>query len=94
VDLWGRGVKVLVVYPGLVDTELFGLPDNDPVLESGVEPVPVSELVTAVFDAMESDAVQVYVPAWFEGIVSTKAKDVGAFLAGTADFVASARRQE
>src|SRR5579863_4304734 len=33
VDLWDRGIRVLVVYPGLVDTELFGLPDNDPVVD-------------------------------------------------------------
>ena len=32
VDLWQTGIKVLVVYPGLVDTELFSLPDNDPVV--------------------------------------------------------------
>ena len=30
VDLWDTGVKVTVVYPGVVDTELFTLPDNDP----------------------------------------------------------------
>ena len=29
VDLWDSGVKVTVVYPGVVDTELFTLPDND-----------------------------------------------------------------
>ena len=27
-DLWDSGIKVLVVYPGLVDTELFSLPDG------------------------------------------------------------------
>ena len=32
VDLWDTGVKVLVVYPGLVDTELFSIPDNDPLV--------------------------------------------------------------
>src|SRR5579863_9167825 len=30
IDLWDTGVKVMVVYPGVVDTELFTLPDNDP----------------------------------------------------------------
>ena len=29
-DLWDDGIKVLVVYPGVVDTPLFTLPDNDP----------------------------------------------------------------
>ena len=29
VDLWDMGIKVMVVYPGVIDTELFTLPDND-----------------------------------------------------------------
>lgn len=88
IDLWGRGVKVLVVYPGLVDTELFDLPGNDPVIDSGVEPLPVQDLVSAVFEALDRDAVQVYVPSWFEEIAATKARDVEGFLSGAAQFVA------
>jgi NAD(P)-dependent dehydrogenase (short-subunit alcohol dehydrogenase family) len=88
VDLWDSGVKVLVVYPGLVDTELFSLPDNDPVLNAPLQPIPVSELVEAVFAALDRDAAQVYVPAWFGDVAAQKASDVAAFLAGTADFVA------
>jgi short-subunit dehydrogenase len=88
VDLWQTGVKVLVVYPGLVDTELFSLPDNDPVM-AAVESVPVSELVAGVFDALSSGAVQVYVPGYFADIASGKAGDVQGFLTGTAEFVAS-----
>ena len=42
IDLWGTGVSVLVVYPGLVDTELFSLPDNDPVVDPTMVPIPVS----------------------------------------------------
>ena len=42
VDLWDRGIKVLVVYPGVVDTELFTLPDNDPFTAS-VESITVEE---------------------------------------------------
>ncbi len=88
VDLWQSGVKVLVVYPGLVDTELFSLPDNDPVI-AAVEPIPVSELVAGVFEALDSDAVQVYVPGYFGDLASSKAADVAGFLSGTAAYVAS-----
>jgi len=88
VDLWQTGVKVLTVYPGLVDTDLFSLPDNDPVLSATIEPVPVSELVAGVFDALDSDAVQVYVPGYFADLAAGKAADVGRFLAGTAKYVA------
>ena len=47
IDLWDAGVKVLVVYPGVVDTELFSLPDNDPLI-AGVESISVDEVVDAV----------------------------------------------
>ena len=92
IDLWETGIKVLVVYPGLVDTELFTLPDNEPVMAS-VEMVPVSELVHGVFDALESGAPQVYVPAYFGDIVSAKAADVAKFLSGTASYIASPEGQ-
>jgi NAD(P)-dependent dehydrogenase (short-subunit alcohol dehydrogenase family) len=88
VDLWQTGIKVLVVYPGLVDTELFSLPDNDPVI-AAVDAVPVSELVDGVFDALDTGAVQVYVPAYFGELASGKAADVAGFISGTAAYVAS-----
>jgi NAD(P)-dependent dehydrogenase (short-subunit alcohol dehydrogenase family) len=87
IDLWETGVRILIVYPGLVDTELFSLPDNDPVL-AAIEPVPVSELVDGVFDALERGAVQVYVPAYFADLASGKAGNVQGFLAGAARYIA------
>lgn len=91
IDLWESGVKVLVVYPGLVDTELLSLPDNDQVIDAAVERVPPSDVATAVFDALDRDAVQVYVPDWFGDLASGKAANVGGFLAGAAEFVAQQR---
>ena len=91
VDLWDTGVKVLLVYPGLVDTELFSLPDNDPVVSSPVTPIPVAELVSAVFDALERRASQVYVPEWFLEVAAAKAQDLDTYLAGAADFIAQQR---
>lgn len=88
IDVWSSGVKVLVVYPGLVDTELFSLPDNDPVPAAPVTPMPVSELVAAVFDAIERGASQVYVPGWFQEVAAEKVKDLEAYLSGAAAFVA------
>ena len=91
VDVWETGVKVLVVYPGLVDTELFSLPDNDPVPDTPVTPIPVSELVAAVFDALERGGSQVYVPGWFGDVFARKAQDPDAYLSGVADFMAQQR---
>jgi NAD(P)-dependent dehydrogenase (short-subunit alcohol dehydrogenase family) len=92
VDLWETGIKVLVVYPGLIDTELFSLPDNDPVL-AAIDPVPVSELVDGVFDALDRDVVQVYVPGYFADLASRKAGDVEGFLSGTAKYIAAQRAE-
>ncbi|HEY5026217.1 MAG TPA: SDR family NAD(P)-dependent oxidoreductase [Acidimicrobiales bacterium] len=86
IDLWDTGVKITVVYPGVVDTELFTLPDNDP-FTAQVESITVDEAVTTILAGVAADAAQVYVPAWFGDVASSKAADVGKFLAGTAEYV-------
>jgi short-subunit dehydrogenase len=68
VDLWDTGVKVMVVYPGVIDTDLFSLPDNDvPNLPVPAEPVSVA--VDAILDGLASKAVQVFVPEYFAEIL-------------------------
>jgi short-subunit dehydrogenase len=94
IDLWESGIKVLVVYPGLVDTELFSLPDNDPVMNTPVVKISVDELVATVFDAVAREEPQVYAPQWFADVAAQKAQDVGAFLAGAAAYVAQQRAGE
>ncbi|MGA2520259.1 MAG: SDR family oxidoreductase [Acidimicrobiales bacterium] len=86
VDLWDTGVKVMVVYPGVVDTELFTLPDNDP-FTADVEAIPVEEAVAAVLAGLAEERLQVYVPSWFGGLTAGKAADLENFLAGTAQYV-------
>jgi short-subunit dehydrogenase len=86
IDLWDTGVKVTVIYPGVVDTELFTLPDNDE-FKAQVEAIPVEEAVATMVDGIERGAAQVYVPQWFADIASGKAADVEGFLAGTAEYV-------
>ncbi len=85
-DLWGTGVRSMVVYPGVVDTELFTLPDNDPLL-GAVEALTVDEAVAQIMGALSEDALEVYVPGWFADVVVGKANDLGAFLAGAAAWV-------
>ena len=86
VDLWDTGLKVMVVYPGVIDTELFTLPDND-VPDLPVAAEPVSVCVDAILAGLESGAAQVFVPEWFHGVAANKEKDVGAFLEGTAAYL-------
>jgi short-subunit dehydrogenase len=85
-DLWETGVKIMVVYPGVIDTDLFSLPDNDvPSLTVAAEPVSVA--VDAILGGLDSGAAQVYVPEYFAAICTSKAQDVGKFLESTAGWL-------
>jgi short-subunit dehydrogenase len=86
VDLWDTGVKVTVVYPGVVDTELFTLPDNDP-FTGDVEAITVDEAVTTILEGIDSGSHAVYVPAYFAEFAQARARDVDGFLAGSAAYV-------
>jgi len=86
VDLWDTGVKVTVVYPGVVDTELFTLPDNDP-FAGGVDAITVADAVTTILEGIDSGSHAVYVPAYFAEFAEAKARDVDGFLAGSAAYV-------
>jgi NAD(P)-dependent dehydrogenase (short-subunit alcohol dehydrogenase family) len=88
VDLRDTDVKIHVVYPGIIDTELFSLPDNDPAPTS-IEALPVSALVGPVLDLVERDGFEVSVPEWFPDVYAGKYRDVEAFLDGTIAFARS-----
>jgi short-subunit dehydrogenase len=90
VDLWEAGIKVMVVYPGVIDTELFHLPDND-VPDLPVQAEPVAVCVDAILAGLESGAAQVYVPQWFHDVAANKAQDVGRYLEGTAAYLRDQR---
>lgn len=90
IDLWGTGVKVLVVYPGVVDTELFTLPDNDPLI-AGIESIPASDVAGAVIEGLDNDVPQVYIPSYFADIVAVKSGDLAGFMEGAAEYVRQAR---
>jgi short-subunit dehydrogenase len=89
VDLRDTDVKVHVVYPGIIDTELFTLPDNDPLGNTGIEALPVDAIVEPVLTMIEQDRLEVAVPEWFAEIMAGKYRDVGAFLDGTIAFARS-----
>lgn len=89
VDLRDTTVKVHVLYPGVIDTELFHLPGNDPLGTTGVEMLPVDAIVEPVMTMIEQDQLEVSVPDWFNGVYASKAGDVGGFLKGTIAFARS-----
>ena len=88
VDLWSKGIKVSVVYPGVVDTELFTLPDND-AFAGDVPSITVDEAAATIVDGIAAGAISIYVPAYFAEFATNKAKDVDGFLAGTAAYAAA-----
>ena len=93
VDLRDTGVQVHVLNPGVIDTELFQLPDNDPMVADEVEALPVEAVVQPVMDALDSGAFEVYVPDWFADIVGGKFPDSGAFLDGTIEWLRTKRAE-
>src|SRR3954453_17965801 len=89
VDLRDTDAGIHVVYPGVIDTELFHLPGNDPLPATGVEMLPVDAMVEPVLGAIESGQFEVSVPDWFTNVYQGKYNDVEAFLNGTIQFVRS-----
>jgi NAD(P)-dependent dehydrogenase (short-subunit alcohol dehydrogenase family) len=91
VDLWDTGVKVTVVYPGVVDTELFTLPDNDP-FTGDVPAISVDEAVRTILDGIAAGSLSVFVPEYFSEFAAQKAQDPESFLAGMAQYVLARER--
>jgi NAD(P)-dependent dehydrogenase (short-subunit alcohol dehydrogenase family) len=88
VDLAATGIKMHLVYPGIIDTPLFQSDDNEPLLDpSAVPALPASALAKAMRAQLEQGTLELYFPDWFEGIAIDKAKDPAAFVAGTAEWV-------
>ncbi|MCJ7437835.1 MAG: SDR family oxidoreductase [Acidimicrobiia bacterium] len=83
VDLRDTDVQVHIVNPGVIDTELFHLPDNEPGFHSAVDALPVEAIVEPVIEMLESGAIEGYVPEWFGEVVAGKFADPNAFIAGT-----------
>jgi len=93
VDLWETGVKVTVVYPGVVDTELFTLPDNDP-FTGDVPAITVNEAVHTILRGVTAGALSVYAPEYLSEFAVQKAQDPESFLAGMAQYVRARDQRE
>ena len=88
VDLFETGVFVHVVNPGVIDTELFHLPDNEPTLSDLPAERP-ADLAGAVRAQLEAGGFELWFPAWFKDVAASKAADIEPFLAGSAKWVQS-----
>lgn len=79
-DLTGTGIRVRLVLPGAVETEIWEQPGNDPPLYEGPK-IPAEELAEGIASAIESDAFEHYLPD-MRPVVQMKTVDFDAFIEG------------
>jgi NAD(P)-dependent dehydrogenase (short-subunit alcohol dehydrogenase family) len=91
VDLHDTGVRLHLVFPGVIETELYDQPDNDSTL-SDLEALPAADLAVAMRRQLEDGRFELYFPEWFGNIAVGKAADVATFLSGSATWTAERER--
>jgi NAD(P)-dependent dehydrogenase (short-subunit alcohol dehydrogenase family) len=82
VDLDGTDIKVNLVNPGIIDTELFHLPDNETSL-ADLDALPVEVMVDAVKKQIADDEFEIYVPDWFKDVAASRYGNLGPFIEGS-----------
>lgn len=88
-DLWRTGVKVRLIIPGAIDTEIWDLPGNDEPFFSG-DKEPPGTVAQGIIDAIEGDAFELYVPD-MKSIAEFKMSNIDVFLQGNVEFAESQR---
>ena len=89
VDLWDSGIKIRLVNPGPIDTEIWDLPDNDDPLYSGPK-ISADEMAKGIVAAMEGDSFEHYVPD-MRSIIESKTTNPDPFIEGMATMLRSAQ---
>jgi short-subunit dehydrogenase len=89
-DLWDTGVKIRLVEPGPIDTEIWDLPDNEAPLYEGPK-VPPEVVAEGIIAALDSDQFEHYLPD-MKAVVEGKTADIDGFMAGTAAFMKQAKQ--
>jgi short-subunit dehydrogenase len=86
IDLYQTGVRVKLVLPGPIETEIWDQPDNDAAFYDGPF-VPASECAADIAAALEDDGFEYFAPPEFPGgmgrqheMVVGKTTDVDGFV--------------
>ncbi len=90
-DLWRTGVKVRLIIPGAIDTEIWDLPGNDEPFFNG-DKEPPATVAQGIIDCIEGDAFELYVPD-MKSIAEFKMSNIDVFLQGNVEFAESQRQQ-
>jgi short-subunit dehydrogenase len=85
VDLWDTPIRIRLVNPGPIDTEIWDLPGNDDPLYDGPK-VPAELVASGILAAIEGDRFEVYLPD-MKAVVDHKQRDLDGFLAGMAKML-------
>ena len=88
VDLWDSGIKIRLVNPGPIDTEIWDLPDNDDPLYSGPK-LSADKMASGIVEAIEGDSFEHYIPD-MRGIIESKTANPDTFIEGMAHMLRSA----
>jgi short-subunit dehydrogenase len=86
VDLHGTGVRVRLIEPGPVDTEIWDQPGSEEPLYQGPK-VPADEVADGIVAALGSDRFEHYLPD-MKAVVDAKNADLDAYIAGAAAMAA------
>jgi short-subunit dehydrogenase len=79
-DLEGTGVRVKLILPGAIDTEIWDQPGNDAPLYDGPKEPP-SVIAQGIAEAIDSDAFEHYLPD-MKAVVEMKTTDIDTFMIG------------
>jgi short-subunit dehydrogenase len=84
VDLHDTGVRVKLIEPGPVDTEIWDHPGSEEPLFQGPK-VPADEVADGIIAALGSDRFEHYLPD-MKAVVDAKNADIDAYVAGAAQM--------
>lgn len=85
VELHGSPIRMRLITPGAIDTEIWEAPDNnDPVYDG--DKVPPSDVAQAIVDAIDGESFETYVPD-MKAVVDMKQNDIDGFIAMQSSWV-------